>query len=100
MLDRRLQALLHDLEQLAPEDQQHLADQIEEWLDDREWRRILNEPGPDALYETAVEEIRRGETQPLKPEDFGAALSKSGERRGNRGRVRVRFLGKEAETAS
>ncbi len=72
MLDRRLRALLHDLEQLAPEDQQHLADQIEEWLDDREWRRILNEPGPDVLYETAVEEIRRGETQPLKPEDFEA----------------------------
>jgi hypothetical protein len=72
MLDRRLQELLRDLEQLAPEDQQHLADQIEEWLDDLEWRRVLNEPGPDALFEAAVEEIRRGETQPLRPEDFEA----------------------------
>ncbi len=70
MLDERLQALLHNLEQLPAQDQQRLADQIEEWLDSIEWTRILNEPGPDALYEAAMEEIRQGETQPLKPEDF------------------------------
>jgi len=70
MLDERLQALLHDLEQLPVQDQQRLADQIEEWLDSIEWDRILNEPGPDALYEAAIEEIRQGQTQPLRPEDF------------------------------
>jgi hypothetical protein len=70
MLDERLQALLHDLEQLPAQDQQRLADQIEEWLDSIEWARVLNEPGPDALYEAAMEEIRKGETQPLKSEDF------------------------------
>lgn len=70
MLDERLQSLLHNLEQLAPQDQQHLADQLEQWLDDVEWRRVLNEPGPDALYDAATEEIRLGETQPLRPEDF------------------------------
>jgi hypothetical protein len=70
MLDQRLQALLQDLEQLTPGDQQQLADQIEQWLDDLEWKRVLNEPGPGALYEAAVEEIQRGETQPLRLEDF------------------------------
>jgi hypothetical protein len=70
MLDERLQALLHDLEQLPAQDQQRLADHIEEWLDSIEWARVLNEPGPDALYEAAMEEIRKGETQPLKSDDF------------------------------
>jgi hypothetical protein len=70
MLDERLQALLRNLERLTPQDQQQLADQIEQWLNDIEWRRILNEPGPDALYEAAVEEIRRGETEPLQQKDF------------------------------
>jgi hypothetical protein len=70
MLDTRLQALLHDLEQLTLEDQQQIADQLEQWLDDLEWRRVLNEPGEDALYDAAIAEIRRGETQPLRPEDF------------------------------
>jgi hypothetical protein len=70
MLDERLQALLHDLEHLTIQDQQYLADQIEAWLDDLEWRRMLNEAGPDALYEAAVEEIRQGKTQLLRPEDF------------------------------
>lgn len=73
MLDQRLQALMHDLEQLPSQDQQRLADQIEEWLDAIEWTRILNEPGPDALYEAALEEMRQGKTEPLKPEDFEGA---------------------------
>lgn len=70
MLDERLQALLHSLEQLPSEDQQHLADQIEEWLDDVEWKRVVNEPGSDALYEAAMDEIRQGKTKPLQDEDF------------------------------
>ena len=70
MLDERLQALMHDLERLAPHDQQQLADQIEQWLEDIEWGRVLNEPGPDALYEAALEEMRQGRRQPLRPEDF------------------------------
>lgn len=60
MLDERLQALLHNLEQLPEQDQQRLADQIEEWLDSIERTRILNEPGPGALYEADLEEIRQG----------------------------------------
>ena len=70
MLDERLQALLHDLEQLTVEDQQRIADQIEEWLDSIEWARILNEPGSDALYEAALKEIQQRQIQPLKSEDF------------------------------
>ena len=70
MLDERLQAIMHDLERLAPHDQQQLADQIEQWLEDIEWARVVNESGPDALYEAALEELRQGRTQPLRPEDF------------------------------
>lgn len=70
MLDERLQGLLQHLKQLAPDQQQQLAERIEEWLDELEWQRILNESGPDALYEAAIEEIQRGETRPLHPEDF------------------------------
>lgn len=70
MIDERLHALLLSLEQLPPEDQQRLADQIEEWPDDIEWKRILNEPGHDALYDAAMDEIRKGETKPLRTEDF------------------------------
>lgn len=70
MLNERLQAIMHDLEQLEPHDQQQLADQIEQWLVDIEWRRVLNEPGPDALYDAALEEVRQGRTRPLRPEDF------------------------------
>ncbi|HEY7834604.1 MAG TPA: hypothetical protein VIG30_13595 [Ktedonobacterales bacterium] len=70
MLDARLRSLLADLEHLTAQDQQVLADQIEQWLDDHEWRRVLNEPGPDALYDAALEEMRQGETLPLRPEDF------------------------------
>lgn len=70
MIDKRLHALLQSLEQLAPEDQQRLADQIEEWLDDIEWKRVLNEPGHDALYEAAMDEMRQGGTKPLQSDDF------------------------------
>ena len=45
MLDERLQALLRDVEQVTPHDQRQLADQLEEWLEDIEWRRAANEPG-------------------------------------------------------
>lgn len=61
---------MHDVEHLTPADQQQLADQIEQWLGDLEWHRILNEPGPDTLYEAAMDEIRREETLPLRLEDF------------------------------
>ena len=70
VIDERLHALLQSLEQLAPEDQQRLADQIEEWLDDIEWKRVLNEPSHDALYDAAMDEIRQGETKPLQSDDF------------------------------
>ena len=60
------------LEQLPPKDQQRLADQMEAWLDDIEWRRVLNEPGHDALYDAAMDEIRKGEKKPLRPEDFNS----------------------------
>ncbi|WIG59508.1 MAG: hypothetical protein OJF49_002255 [Ktedonobacterales bacterium] len=70
MLDERLQGLLQHLEQLAPDQQQRLADYIEEWLDELEWQRILNEPGPDALYEAAIKEMQLGETHPLRRWDF------------------------------
>lgn len=53
-----------------PQDQRQLADQLEEWLEDIEWRRVTNESGPDALYEQAMEEIRVGKTRPLHPDDF------------------------------
>jgi hypothetical protein len=33
-------------------------------------RRVLYEPGPDALYDAATEEMRQGQAQPLRPEDF------------------------------
>lgn len=69
MLDERLQALLRDVEQVTPHDQRQLADQLEEWLEDIEWRRAANEPGRDALYEAALEEIRQGRTKPLHAED-------------------------------
>jgi hypothetical protein len=69
-LDERLPAVIHDLEQLAPQDQLQLADHIEQWLEDLEWRRVLNEPGPDALYDAAREEMHQGQTQPLPPKDL------------------------------
>jgi hypothetical protein len=65
-----LQAIIHNFEQLAPQDQLQLADHIEQWLEDVEWRRVVNEPGPDALYDAAREEMRQGQTRPLRPEDF------------------------------
>lgn len=70
MLQERLQALMRDLERLAPDDQQRLVDQIEQWLEAIEWDRVLNEDGPDALYDAARDEMRQGRTQPLRPEDF------------------------------
>lgn len=70
MLDQRLLALLRDLEQLPTQQQQELADQIQDWLDDLAWKRVLNASEPDALYEAAVAEMQRGETLPLRAEDF------------------------------
>jgi hypothetical protein len=70
MLDERLQALLRVVEQLSPQDQLFLADQLEEWLEGVEWRRVANEPGPDALDEAAIEEVRQGATKPPRPDDF------------------------------
>lgn len=70
MLDQRLEALLRAVEELPADEQQELADHIQEWLDDLAWKRVLNEPGHDALYEAAAEEMRRGETLPLRAEDF------------------------------
>jgi hypothetical protein len=66
MLDERLHALLNELQRLALRDQQHLAAQIEIWLDNLKWQRLLNEQRPDALYDAALDEMRRGEIRPLQ----------------------------------
>lgn len=75
MLDERLRVLLRDLELLTRQDQQQLADHLEEWLEDMEWKRVANDPGPDALDEAAVEEMRQGRTKPLRSEDFAVNAS-------------------------
>lgn len=66
MLGERLRALLRDLEKLTLQDQQRLADQIETWIANLEWQRLLNEEGPNALYEATLDEMRRSETRPLR----------------------------------
>jgi hypothetical protein len=70
VIDESLHTLLQSLEQLTPEDQQRLADQIEEWPDNIEWTRVLNEPGHDALYDAAMDEIRQGEMRLLHLEEL------------------------------
>jgi hypothetical protein len=64
MLDERRKAFPHDLEGRPLQDQQHFAAQIEIW--DLTWQRLLKDEGPTALYQAALDEIRRGERRPLR----------------------------------
>jgi hypothetical protein len=48
MLTEKLEKVIHDLEQLSPEEQQMIADEIQELLDDAEdialAKEVLNDP--------------------------------------------------------
>ena len=65
MVDALRSAVEHAEQQLSEADQQHLAAQIEEWLDEQEWNEIVNsQEGRESLAQLiseAVARLARGE---------------------------------------
>jgi hypothetical protein len=82
MLIDRLQTAIEHLSQLTPEQQEQLAEQIEDILDEALWNTQFSDPRSEAFFDDLVADAQRGPLRPLPtPADLGDAESEnSGDR--------------------
>ena len=72
MLTERLTAALESAEQLPPEAQDKLVEEIESAIDNAIWDAQLNDPQYDHVIETLIAEAKRQPRLPLPtPRDMG-----------------------------
>jgi hypothetical protein len=72
MLTERLKAALESAEQLPPETQDKLAEEIESAIDDAIWKVLLADPRSGPVLDQMIEEAKRGPLLPLPtPADMG-----------------------------
>ena len=72
MLIDRLQTVVDHLSQLPVEDQERLAQQIEEVLDEAHWDAQFADPRSEAFFDEMVAEAEHGPLLPLPtPADMG-----------------------------
>jgi hypothetical protein len=78
MLIDRLQAAVEHLSHLTPEQQEQLAEQIEEVLDEALWNAQFADPRSEAFFDELVADAQRGPLRPLPtPADFGDSESEA-----------------------
>lgn len=72
MVTERLKALVARAEQLSPEEQNRLADAIEDLLDDAEWHALLADPRSEAVLDRLIAEAKQSPRRPWPtPADLG-----------------------------
>ena len=72
MLIDRLQTAVEHLSQLTPEQQEQLAEQIEDILDEALWNAQFADPRSEAFFDELVAEAQRRPLRPLPtPADMG-----------------------------
>ncbi len=74
MLIERLQTAVEHLSQLAPEQQERLAEQIEDILDEALWDAQFADPRAEDFFDKLVADAQGGPLRPLPtPADMGDA---------------------------
>lgn len=72
MLIERLQTVVDTMAQLAPEQQERLADALEDVLDEALWDAQFADPRSEAFFDELAAEARRGPLHPFPtPADMG-----------------------------
>jgi hypothetical protein len=64
MITEHLKALLERIEQLPPEMQNKLADEIEDILDDAEWHTLLADPRSGPVLDDLIAQAKRSPKRP------------------------------------
>ncbi len=74
MLIDRLQTAVEHLSQLTPEQQEKLAEQLEDIFDEAQWDTQFSDPRAEAFFDELVADAQRGPLRPLPtPVDMGDA---------------------------
>ena len=72
MITGRMKALMERIEQLPPEIQNKLAEEIEDILDDAEWHALLADPRSGPVLDDLIAQAKRSPKRPwLTPGDLG-----------------------------
>lgn len=72
MMTEQLKALMERIEQLPPDAQKKLAEEIEDILDDAEWRALLSDPRSGPVLDELIAQARRSPRRPWPtPADMG-----------------------------
>ena len=64
MITEHLKALMERIEQLPPEMQNKLADEIEDILDDAEWHALLADPRSGPVLDDLIAQAKRSPKRP------------------------------------
>ena len=72
MITERLKAFIERVEQLSPEQQEHLVDEIEDLLDDAEWRGLIADPRSGPVLDALIAQAKHAPKRPWPtPADMG-----------------------------
>ena len=72
MITEHLKTLIERIEQLPPDLQAKLAEEIEDILDDAEWHALLADPRSDAALDDLIAQAKRSPKRPWPtPQDIG-----------------------------
>lgn len=72
MMTERMRALVERVEQLPPEEQNYIAEEIEETLDNAEWHALLADPRSETVLDTLIAEAKQSPKRPWPmPADMG-----------------------------
>ena len=72
MLTEKLQSVVDDMAQLPPEQQEQLAEQIADILDEALWKAQFADPRSEAFFDELVAEAKQGPLRPFPtPADMG-----------------------------
>ncbi|HEX5158992.1 MAG TPA: hypothetical protein VFW17_17415 [Ktedonobacterales bacterium] len=72
MITEHLKALMERIEQLPPDMQNKLAEEIEDILDDAEWHALLADPRSGSVLDDLIAQAKRSPKRPWPtPHDMG-----------------------------
>lgn len=72
MMTEQLKALIDRIEQLPPDAQKKLAEEIEDILDDAEWHALLADPRSGPVLDDLIAQAKRSPKRPWPtPHDMG-----------------------------
>jgi hypothetical protein len=72
MITERLKAFIERAEQLPPDQQDHLVDEIEDLLDDAEWHGLIADPRSGPVLDALIAQAKQSPKHPWPtPADMG-----------------------------